>query len=889
MQTLSNTYIKETLADTPLIYDRGRQTWENGSYFLSSQNLATQSFVYEFDGNYGHYTTRIQVRLDTVETDCTCPYPGKGCRHVVAAAINAQPLLAKTRVQEELFPEIENPYLTEKEIREQALTDRQERSKSDRFTPIRGDMFKGDHQVISRDKREYIVCFHAPENVVGHCSCPDYLTNGLGVCKHMLFMADFLKAEPGFKAQTASEIFPFIDIYWDSLACAPRLFCQRMDMEMTDLKPIIAKYFNDPGEFIGKDISLIMGLMLRLHGDRRVRIREGLLKRVDHRLQTLQLEKMAGRPIRQIPLARPLYPFQKNGVEFGLLKTGVLIGDEMGLGKTVQAIAMALTKKEVFGFSKILVITLASLKDQWKQEIEQVSSDTACLIQGSPAQRRTLYQNEDHLFKITHYESVLRDVGVISAFNPDIIILDEAQRIRNFSTRTAEAVKRLPKKHAIVLTGTPLENKPEDLYSVVQFLDPYLFTPLWKFARDHFLIPRTRKATIAGFKNLDQLREKLKDFLIRRTREDVMEDLPHGVVNNYYIDLAPEQKKIHDNHAGRLGSLLRKKFLAPMDIRVIQTLLLHMRMVCNSTFLIDRKTQVSPKLRELASIIDEVVTQNQRKMVIFSEWTAMTFLVARHLSEAGIGFVEVSGKVDGTKRKALADQFSRDLDCQVFLSTDAGSAGLHLGAAGSAHCMVNVELPWDSHRAQRRQQRMQPPENSGNGENQPSGSIHIINLIGRSSIEEKILAGTDMETDLVTGLFDQGQDLAELSEDQRALLLNQLKMLLGNDLLALDTAEPEDIPEENPYFLPMDQADQTLQEQAESPLLIPEPPEKTPVADLMSNASPEQLEALLNSGMDFMGNLMEMATGKKLQPSHKKIIVDPKTGEITLSFKLPGF
>ncbi len=879
MQTLSNTYIKKTLADTPLIYERGRQTFENGSYFLSRQNLSTQSFVYEFDGNYGHYTTRIQVRPDAVETSCTCPYAGKGCRHVVAAALNAQPLLARTRVQEELFPEIENPYLTEREIREQAMADRQERSSSDRFTPIRGDMFKGDHQVISRDKREYIVCFHDPENGVGHCSCPDYLTNGLGVCKHMLFMADFLKAEPGFKARTASEFFPFIDIYWDSLACAPRLFCQRMDMEMSDLKPVVDKYFNGTGEFIGKDISLIMGLMLRLHGDRRVRIREGLLKRVDHRLQILQLEKMIGRPIRQIPLARPLYPFQKKGVEFGVLKTGVLIGDEMGLGKTVQAIALGLTKKETFGFSKILVITLASLKDQWKQEIEQVSHEMACLVQGSPAQRRSLYQKEDHLFKITHYESVLRDVAVISAFNPDIIILDEAQRIRNFSTRTAEAVKRLPKKHAIVLTGTPLENKPEDLYSIVQFLDPYLFTPLWKFARDHFLIPRTRKTAIAGFKNLDQLREKLKDFLIRRTRKDVMEELPHSVVNNYYIDLAPEQKKIHDDHAGRLGRVLCKKFLAPMDIRVIQTLLLHMRMVCNSTFLIDRKTQVSPKLRELASIIDEVVVQNQRKMVIFSEWTAMTFLVARHLSEAGIGFVEVFGKVDEAKRKALADQFSRDPDCQVFLSTDAGSAGLYLGAA---QCMVNVELPWDSNRAQRRQQRMQPPENEGNGENRQSGSVHIINLIGRGSIEEQILAGSNMETELVAGLFDQGQDLTELSEELRAQLLNQLKMLLGNDLLALGTAEPVDIPEEIPYFLPMDQAAQTTPKKAE-------PSGKITDTDLLANASPEQLEALLNSGMDFMANLMEMSTGQKIHLPHKKIDVDPKTGEVTLSFKLPGF
>jgi SNF2 family DNA or RNA helicase len=139
----------------------------------------------------------------------------------------------------------------------------------------------------------------------------------------------------------------------------------------------------------------------------------------------------------------------------------------------------------------------------------------------------------------------LRDVTIISRFKPDLVILDEAQRIKNFSTKTAEAVKRLPRKHALVLTGTPLENKLEDVYSIVQFLDPHLLMPLWQFAADHFMISRKKKGHILGYRNLSDLHEKLKPLVIRRKKEEVLKDLPDEVVNNYYVDLHEEQREIH--------------------------------------------------------------------------------------------------------------------------------------------------------------------------------------------------------------------------------------------------------------------------------------------------------------------------------------------------------
>jgi superfamily II DNA or RNA helicase len=889
MLTLNKDYIKKKIADTQLIFYRGLKTYQHGSYFLYKKDLAQKSFTYEFDGNLGNYTTFIHIQGDQVMTACNCPYPSHGCRHVVAASLNTCDLLAKKEVPEELFPE--EPYLSEAEIKTQALEDRKKRAGSEKFTPIRGDMFKGDHLVINKENRQYKVTLHDPQKTLGHCSCPDYLTNGLGTCKHILFMADFLKKEPGYKRQVAGEVFPFTDIYWDSLTQGPGLFSQRLDTQMKELRPLLKKYFNAKGQFIAEDIALIMGLMAKLHGDKRVRFRQNLLKRVDHRLQDLQLKKIAGQPIPKLSLNTSLYPYQKEGVRFGVLKKGVLIGDEMGLGKTLQAISLGILKKEIFGFSKILVVTLASLKEQWRREIEKFSQEKATIIEGGPHKRKAMYQNDLNLFKITNYEAVLRDVAILSGFNPDIIILDEAQRIKNFSTKTADAVKQLPKKHAIVLTGTPLENKLEDVYSIVQFLDPYMLTPLWKFAADHFMIPIKKKTNIAGYKNLAMLKEKLKPLLIRRKKEEVLKELPREVVNNYYIELSREQQEIHGGYARSLMPLLNKKFLTPMDIRRIQTLLLRMRMVCDSTYLVDRDTHISPKLKELKSIIDEIVIQNNRKMVIFSEWTTMTFLIARHLSDLGISFVELSGKVAVKKRQALIDEFTHNKECLVFLSTDAGGTGLNLQAAD---CVVNFELPWNPAKMNQRIGRV-----SRIG--QESQCINVINLIAKNSIEERILSGIQLKTDLFKGVFDDGPDTVEFSREKRNEMLNRLREMMGeeSETLAFDPAEPEEIPDDTPFYLnpkvlnpkekePRNKTDLPCGNELQSVPKEDCPPSK----NILTSQPPEKIEIVLNSGINFIAGLMEMATGQKMEKpegDEKMIKIDSQTGEVTMKFKLPGF
>ena len=310
--------------------------------------------------------------------------------------------------------------------------------------------------------------------------------------------------------------------------------------------------------------------------------------------------------------------------------------------------------------------------------------------------------------------------------------------LKTLTTKTAEAVKSLPRQHAIILTGTPLENKLEDVYSLVQFLDPERLSPLWQFAADHFLLSRRKKGDILGYVNLNTLHEKLKPLVIRRRKEEVLEQLPELIVNDYYIDLHQEQAEIHAGYSQSLLPLLNKKFLTPMDLRRIQTLLLKMRQTCDSTYLIDRQTNISPKLDELANILDELIKQNGRKVVIFSEWTTMTMLIGKHLSREAIPFVELSGRVPVVKRQALIDEFNTNPDCKVFLSTDAGGTGLNLQAAD---CVVNFELPWNPARVNQRIGRV-------NRIGQKSNCINVVNLIAKYSIEERIMAGIKLKGDL---------------------------------------------------------------------------------------------------------------------------------------------
>jgi SNF2 family DNA or RNA helicase len=573
----------------------------------------------------------------------------------------------------------------------------------------------------------------------------------------------------------------------------------------------------------------------------------------------------------------------------------------MGLGKTLQAITAAVIKKELFGFRRTLIVCPASLKEQWKREIERFTGMNAVIVSGGQRARQKTYECDPAFFLVTNYEAVLRDILVIRRCPPDLVILDEAQRIKNFNTKTHQAILSIPRKQSLVITGTPLENKLEDLYAIVQFSDPELLSPFWVFSATHLVLSREKKK-ICGYANIDALRSRLANLVIRRKKEEVLDSLPAQVTNVYYVDLAEEQRVIHHGFFAALMPLLDKKILTPLDVQRIHELLLCMRMVCDSTFLIDDETNVSPKLAELSEIVREIVIDNRRKTVIFSEWTTMTYLIGKMLSGLGIGFVEFTGKVRVDRRQALIAEFESNPECMVFLSTDAGGVGLNLQAAD---CVINVELPWNPAKLNQRIGRVARI-------GQKSSCINVINLIARGSIEERVAAGLASKQELFDAVFEEdGASYIDFSEEKRTSFVNSIRRLMNEEPVPqpIDTTPRAEIEDDTPYFL----NPRVLEEEGIKNLGMEEgvwEDDAAAEADFARSgqenpgpiethqdekdghaADPAAMEEVLNNGLKFLSGLSSMMSGKPLsiEGESKAVSIDRETGEVTLKFRLPGF
>ena len=248
-----------------------------------------------------------------------------------------------------------------------------------------------------------------------------------------------------------------------------------------------------------------------LDGEKNLLIRPEVYDKIERHFNQRALQRLADtEKIDFTPVKLELFPYQQEGVRFAAFKSGCIIADEMGLGKTAQAIVAAVNKKRLFDFKRTLIVCPATLKQQWQKEIDRFTGEKAEIIQGSRPERLEQYRQSDAFFLIINYEALLRDILELKKYPPDFMILDEAQRIKNYATKTANAVKAIPKKHSLVITGTPIENRLIDLYSITQFVDPELLSPLWEFSMNHCYFDKNKKNKITGYYNLQALKEKMK-------------------------------------------------------------------------------------------------------------------------------------------------------------------------------------------------------------------------------------------------------------------------------------------------------------------------------------------------------------------------------------------
>lgn len=465
-----------------------------------------------------------------------------------------------------------------------------------------------------------------------------------------------------------------------------------------------------------------------------------------------------------------LFQYQKQGICFAVKAGRCLIADDMGLGKTIQALASAEILKKEMNIGSVLIIGPTSLKSQWKTEIAKFTGSEGLLVEGMPAVREKLYQ-EETFYKIVSYQVFCNDIHLINNTAPDLVILDEAQRIKNFKTKVAQTVKKLNSRYAFVLTGTPLENKLEELYSIIQFVDPFRLGPLYRFLYDHQV--RDEAGKVTGYQGLNNLGKVLQDVMIRRKKSEVLSQLPERMDKILVVPMTMKQAEWHNEYQEAVARLVAKwrrfGFLSEQERQQLLINLNLMRMVCDSTYIIDQETRNDTKIEEVMNILDEVVLSSDEKVVIFSQWERMTRLVAQELRLRNIGFSYLHGGVPGHERGKLFETFSQDPMNRVFLSTDAGGVGLNLQ---SASIVINLDIPWNPAVLEQRIGRV---HRFGQ-----KRKVSVINMVSESTIEHRMLNVLKFKSGMAAGVLDGGEDAIFMGESSFRKFMRTVEDLTGS-------------------------------------------------------------------------------------------------------------
>jgi len=717
------------------------------------------------------------------------------------------------------------------------------------------------------------------------CACTDFATNELGTCKHIEFTLAALQKKRGAKAAFARGWRPsYSSIYlrYDrvravhfraGIDCPPKLL--KMARRLFDEAHggrLAEECFGELDRFIATAAEA--GHELRAYDD----ALDFVAGRRDAIRRSEMLDRLFPRGAASPPLGKllkvPLYPYQAEGALFAARAGRALIGDDMGLGKTIQAIAATEILARHFGVSKVLVICPTSLKYQWQSEIRRFSGRqgeaAARVIAGGRAQRQKDYLLGDFC-KITNYEKLKADLDLIAAWAPDLVIVDEAQRVKNWNTIAARALKRIDSPYAIVLTGTPLENKLEELISIVQFVDQHRLGPTWKLLHEHQV--KDEAGRVTGYTGLEKIGQTLAPVMIRRRKSEVLRQLPSRTDQNLLVPMTEAQLAYHQENADVVAKIVqrwrRMKFISDMDQRRLTCALQNMRMSCNSTYLLDQETDHGVKADELAALLDDLFAEPKAKAVVFSQWTRTHDIVIRRLEARGLGYVSFHGGVPSEKRPALVERFRDDPACRVFLSTDAGSTGLNLQHAST---LINMDLPWNPAILEQRIARIHRI-----GQKRP---VQVVNFVAKGTIEEGMLSVLAFKRSLSAGILDGASGEISLGGSRLTRFLKDVENVTGQIGEGEAMAPAEEMA--SAAAAPAEAASDALAAESSADGVEAAPEE---AADLLRQESPDPWAALLQVGSQLVSALAS-ADLASVAP-HPWIERDPATGARNLKVPLP--
>lgn len=480
-------------------------------------------------------------------------------------------------------------------------------------------------------------------------------------------------------------------------------------------KPLWSLVAIDPAFFKGLPITLEISSQLK-------EVRKQILGE-----KSLQTSKM---PEKLDPILRS---YQKEGVQWlerlRLMFLGGILADDMGLGKTIQAIAAITQCHQKRSKSTSLIVCPTSLLYNWQEELNRFNGKLkAKVIDGVPTLRKKVL-NELNQFDvvITSYTLLQKDIEQYKQERFAYVILDEAQHIKNRGTRNAKSVKMIKASYRLILTGTPIENSLEELWSLFDFLMPGFLSSYERFSEKY-----VRTSGELQSKNIEYLKRKVSPFILRRMKEDVLSDLPPISEMLYHCQLTPIQQELYRSYAqsarDELVKLVEKEGFEKVQIHVLATLTRLKQICCHPAIFAKEKAEAgdSAKYEMLLELLDTLVEGNH-KTVIFSQYTKMLAIMKEDFEQRGIDFNYLDGSTKN--RLQVVKDFNENPNISVFLvSLKAGGTGLNLVGADT---VIHYDMWWNpavENQATDRVHRL--------GQKQSVSSYKLVTL---HTIEEKII------------------------------------------------------------------------------------------------------------------------------------------------------
>ena len=440
-----------------------------------------------------------------------------------------------------------------------------------------------------------------------------------------------------------------------------------------------------------------------------------------------------------------LRDYQVSGFEF--FKTlsdyqfGGILADEMGLGKTIQTIAFLLSNKD----KKSIVITPTALIYNWKNELEKFAPTLKVgLLHAAKSEREKILDNIDNYDVIlTTYTTYKNDIDKYKNINFDYCIIDEAQNIKNPDAIITKAIKNVNAKFKFALTGTPIENNLMELWSIFDFIMPgYLYNK-----------SKFKSIFVNNDKNIIELKNLIKPFILRRTKKEVITELPDKIEQKIIIDLEKEHKRAYK---GYVNLITRKIKENNQDNITVFSYLTKLRQLCLSPELMVKNYQgKNSKLDVLINIIND---SSDEKILVFSQFTKVLEVIGKRLNEENISYSYLDGKTSAMDRVKLVEEFNTNNNKVFLISLKAGGTGLNLT---SANIVVHFDPWWNpavedqaSDRAHRIGQK---------------NVVNVIKLIAKGTAEERVInlqeTKKELIEDVINGNLDNSSTLKNLSKD----------------------------------------------------------------------------------------------------------------------------